>query len=250
MQLTPHQEAAFNKLKAFSLAPEARCFVLRGYAGTGKTTLLGAYVRWLRENGFSPVLLATTGRAAKVLADKTGTAATTIHACLYEFDELAGMEEAHPAQTAGQLSINFGMREKPAEGARLVFLVDEASMIANTASSGENLANFGSGHLLIDFLDFTTDHRVVFVGDPCQLPPVSADPFSPALSPAICEITTWCPFSMPNCQRSSARMHSPRFCDLREGSETISYSKTIRNGLKSCPHRGNRLICTQTSRPW
>ena len=90
--LTDHQRAALDRLRAFATEPGARCFVLRGYAGTGKTTLVGHFVRWLEERDIEPVLLATTGRAAKVLAEKTGRAAQTIHSRIYQFDELAGLD--------------------------------------------------------------------------------------------------------------------------------------------------------------
>ncbi len=184
--LTPHQAEALGKLQAFSREAGARCFVLRGYAGTGKTTLLGHYVRWLREQGMRPVLLATTGRAAKVLSAKTGEPAATIHSCVYQFDELSGLDEAASAGVggAGQLTLQFGVREPPPAGQPMVYIVDEASMIANTPAQADgHAARFGSGHLLVDFLAFSEGQRAVFVGDPCQLPPVSEDAFSPALSP-------------------------------------------------------------------
>lgn len=180
-QLTDHQRTALEKLQAFAREADSRCFVLRGYAGTGKTTLVGRFVRWLEEQDIRPVLLATTGRAAKVLAEKTGRAAATIHSCIYQFDELDGLET--PAGQTGQLTLQFGVRERPRYGQPFVYIVDEASMIPNTATTGGEVARFGSGHLLIDFLAFTEGARVVFVGDPCQLPPISEESFSPALSP-------------------------------------------------------------------
>jgi len=181
MHLTPHQNQALAKLQAFTASPGARAFVLRGYAGTGKTTLVGHYTRWLEEQGYQPQLLATTGRAAKVLAAKTARAARTIHSCVYQFDEMNGLDGAADAGT--QLSLSFGIRPSPLYAKAPVFIVDEASMIANTAVTGSDVARFGSGHLLLDFLEFTAGHRIVFVGDPCQLPPVSSESFSPALSP-------------------------------------------------------------------
>jgi len=62
LTLTPHQQQAFQKLQAFTHSPAARAFVLRGYAGTGKTTLLGQYADWLEAQEMQPVLLATTAR--------------------------------------------------------------------------------------------------------------------------------------------------------------------------------------------
>jgi len=179
LRLTKHQQKAFEKLKAFTQDSDSRAFVLRGYAGTGKTTLLGKYAQWLESGQIKPVLLATTGRAAKVLAAKTGREAATIHSCVYQFDEMA--EGAGGA--GNQLTLQFGIRKKTLYAQPVVYIVDEASMIPNTAATGGQVAKFGSGHLLIDFLQFTEGQRVVFVGDPCQLPPVSEETFSPALSP-------------------------------------------------------------------
>lgn len=180
-QLTAHQGEALEKLQAFARADDGRCFVLRGFAGTGKTTLVGYFVRWLEERDFHPVLLATTGRAAKVLAEKTDRPAATVHSCIYQFDELAGLESS--ADRSGQLTLQFGVRDRPFFDRPVVYIVDEASMIPNTATTGGEVARFGSGHLLVDLLAYTKGARVVFVGDPCQLPPVSAESFSPALSP-------------------------------------------------------------------
>lgn len=180
LQLTPHQNDAFQKLKDFTKAADSRAFILRGYAGTGKTTLLGHYASWLDESGFKPVLLATTGRAAKVLQMKTGIEAKTLHSCIYQFDELDGMEEQ---TSGGQLTMQFGLRRHPRYEEPPVYIVDEASMIPNTALTGGQVAQFGSGHILMDFLEFTEGRKIIFVGDPCQLPPVSEETFSPALSP-------------------------------------------------------------------
>jgi ATP-dependent exoDNAse (exonuclease V) alpha subunit len=176
--LTPQQQQALEKLQFFTNDPKGRAFVLRGYAGTGKTTLLGRYASWLNDQQFEPVLLATTGRAAKVLAAKTDLSTQTIHSCVYQFNDMSEVGES-----GEQLTLQFGVRTPPEDADNQVYIVDEASMIANTATTGGQVAKFGSGHLLMDFLAFTDRRKVVFVGDPCQLPPVSADTFSPALSP-------------------------------------------------------------------
>lgn len=186
LTLTAHQEEALQKLQFFAKDEGSRCFVLRGYAGTGKTTLVGAFVEWLEKEKIDPILLATTGRAAKVLATKTNRDANTVHSCIYLFSEIEGLEAAiqQDAAPGTQLSLQFGLKSPDNTSKRpKVYIVDEASMIANTASKDDAVAQFGSGHLLKDFLEFTGGERVVFVGDPCQLPPVSDDPFSPALSP-------------------------------------------------------------------
>jgi ATP-dependent exoDNAse (exonuclease V) alpha subunit len=85
--------------------------------------------------------------------------------------------------TGGQLTMQFGLRRHPRYEEPPVYIVDEASMIPNTALTGGQVAQFGSGHILMDFLEFTENRKIIFVGDPCQLPPVSEETFSPALSP-------------------------------------------------------------------
>lgn len=138
--------------------------VLRGYAGTGKTTLLGALVRTLADQGRRPVLLAPTGRAAKVLAGHAGMAASTIHRRIYK---LSG-EVAAP-----------GLSLVPHQDANTLFIVDEASMIGTGGGDGP----FGGRDLLSDLFEhvFSADGtKLLIVGDPAQLPPVGEER-SPAL---------------------------------------------------------------------
>ena len=178
IQLSQQQQQALSQLQQFSKQPQTKCFVLTGFAGTGKTTLVGHYVDWLLKNSLVPVLLATTGRAAKVLINKTGKPAATIHSQVYTFNEVHGTSDSE----SGQISMHFDIRPSPMGPEKYVYIVDEASMISNTEAHGEVSAQFGSGHLLRDFLQYTQGHKIVFVGDPCQLPPVSDDTFSPALN--------------------------------------------------------------------
>ncbi len=188
MLLTPHQKEAFSAIQTFLRSPGQRVFVLKGYAGTGKTTLVGNVVRWAKSHDLQPVLLATTGRAAKVLHNKTGFPASTIHSAIYLFHKIDdGRKDDDPEEEwthdTKQLSLEFGLRSNNLLPDNLVYLVDEASMIAHEPAQGQHTARFGSGNLLDDFLKFAQRHKVVFVGDPCQLPPISENPFSAALSP-------------------------------------------------------------------
>ena len=147
----------------------SKIFVLNGYAGTGKTTLIAALVGALKEAGVKPVLLAPTGRAAKVLARYSGEKALTIHKRIYR------------QRTNADYVSKFSLDRNPECGA--VFIVDEASMLADTPSDG---ALFGSGSLLEDLVQYVRSGRrcrLVLVGDSAQLPPVGAD-FSPALDEA------------------------------------------------------------------
>lgn len=144
-------------------------FILNGYAGTGKTTLIAAFVEVLKELKLKPILLAPTGRAAKVLTWHTaGTSAHTIHKRIYR-ERTSAAYESH-------FDLNFN-REKDA-----VFIVDEASMLADYSEEG---SMFGSGSLLDDLFSYVRQGqrcRIMFVGDSAQLPPVGHE-LSPALDP-------------------------------------------------------------------
>lgn len=139
--------------------------VLRGSAGTGKTTLAGAFVRAMTTLKQKMILLAPTGRAAKVFSLNAGHAAYTIHRRIYR------------QKTAGDLS-SFNLNANMYRDT--LFVVDEASMIAN---QGYGDSAFGSGCLLDDLMQFVysgQNCRMVLVGDKAQLPPVGEDE-SPAL---------------------------------------------------------------------
>ncbi|MEG2365742.1 MAG: AAA family ATPase [Alistipes sp.] len=146
-----------------------KIFVLNGYAGTGKTTLIAALVEALKDLQIKTVLLAPTGRAAKVLAQYSGQKALTIHKRIYRQRTNADYES--------KFSLNLNT-EKNA-----LFIVDEASMLSNATGDG---ALFGSGALLSDLVQYVRsghECRLILVGDSAQLPPVGADN-SPALEPA------------------------------------------------------------------
>ncbi len=167
------QKKVTEKLSSWISRPaDGDIFILNGYAGTGKTTLVAAFVAVLRQIGIRPVLLAPTGRAAKVFSRIAGEKAFTIHKKIYRQRSLAS------AEATFTLDIN---REKNA-----CFIVDEASMLANSQSSfaGEG-EMFGSGALLDDLVSYVNSGpgcRLMLVGDGAQLPPVGRDD-SPALDP-------------------------------------------------------------------
>nr|WP_199077811.1 AAA family ATPase [Pedobacter sp. ASV19] len=144
---------------------DEKCFVLKGYAGTGKTTSVAALVKALPQFKLRSVLLAPTGRAAKVMSNYTGRKALTIHKKIYRKRSAVALEMAF--QPAPNLAENT------------LFIVDEASMIADEWNS-QNASSF-----LKDLMEFVYNQKncaVVFVGDTAQLPPVgSLD--SPALNP-------------------------------------------------------------------
>jgi exodeoxyribonuclease-5 len=163
---TSAQDALLHELAAFIASPEgSEIFVLTGYAGTGKTTVIAALVKLLDEIEIESWLLAPTGRAAKVLAGYAGKSAYTIHRKIYR-----QKPQNDPASS-------FVLA--PNDACDAVFIVDEASMISN-----ENQGTlFGSGKLLDDLLQFVRNGircKLLITGDPAQLPPVHS-PFSPAL---------------------------------------------------------------------
>lgn len=184
--LTPHQQKAFDKIVDFIRSKEAKVFILKGYAGTGKTTMMKCLIEELRRRNESFQLLASTGRAAKILTNISGCEAKTIHSHIYKFsdfnqdlDELV-KEEKVQVDSLGNMVIIF---EKGESDEEIYYLVDESSMISDKEDTSEQQARFGSGKLLSDLLDYNPQGKFIFIGDACQLPPIT-QPFSPALSSA------------------------------------------------------------------
>lgn len=146
--------------------------ILRGSAGTGKTTLSGAIVRTLKKIRQKVMLLAPTGRAAKVFSLNSGSPAYTIHRRIYREKSFSGVE--------GLFNLNDNLYTDT------LFMVDEASMIANMGLGG---MSFGSGCLLDDLVHFVyqgRNDRLLLIGDKAQLPPVGEEE-SPALHAAMLE---------------------------------------------------------------
>ena len=146
--------------------------ILRGSAGTGKTSLSGAIVRTLKAIRQKVMLLAPTGRAAKVFSLNSGSPAYTIHRRIYREKSFSGVE--------GQFNLNDNLYTDT------LFMVDEASMIANMGLGG---MSFGSGCLLDDLVHFVyqgRNDRLLLIGDKAQLPPVGEEE-SPALHAAMLE---------------------------------------------------------------
>ena len=169
---TSEQQKAIRKWCDFLLSRKSdEAFLLTGYAGTGKTSLVGAFVKTLRDLKQPVMLLAPTGRAAKVFSLYADTPAYTIHRRIYRQKSFIEMESF-------QQNVNLHKHT--------LFIVDEASMIANEGLSG---SIFGSGRLLDDLIHFVYSCegcRLMLVGDTAQLPPVGEEE-SPALCPEILE---------------------------------------------------------------
>ncbi len=164
---TADQQSAIAKIVDFLYSrTNNQVFLLKGYAGTGKSSLIGSLVKTMTQFNQKTVLLAPTGRAAKVFSAYADQPAFTIHKKIYRMDKF----------TEGPG--NFSLAENKHK--HTLFLVDEASMISN--DHGE-FSIFGSGRLLDDLMEYVytgEGNRLLLIGDTAQLPPVQQE-FSPAL---------------------------------------------------------------------
>ena len=149
----------------FSNTPNT-VFLLKGCAGTGKTTLIGSLISQLKKVGYKSVLMAPTGRAAKVMASYSKSSAYTIHKQIY-----------YPkSDSSGKIEFQL----KPNKYRKTIFIVDEASMISDDRNQSKIFEN---GSLLNDLIQYVGQGdkcKLIFVGDPAQLPPIHLN-LSPAL---------------------------------------------------------------------
>ncbi|MDR1683051.1 MAG: AAA family ATPase, partial [Candidatus Symbiothrix sp.] len=168
---TEEQSQALNRLSDFLFDRNNQSlFLLKGYAGTGKSSLIGALVKTLTELKQPTVLLAPTGRAAKVFAAYSGQNAYTIHKKIYRRKSFSNESHGY------ELSYN--------QHKHTLFIVDEASMISN---DGLESTSFGSGRLLNDLIQYVYSGeacRIILLGDSAQLPPVGQTE-SPALEKTV-----------------------------------------------------------------
>ncbi len=184
-RLNEGQQRVFDSLCDF-LGGRQRVFILKGFAGTGKTTMMRFLVDELKRRGMPYRLLAPTGRAAKVLSSLSHDdhSANTIHKMIFSLKGLNGADGGQTGiEDSGQMYLVFEACKREADAPAMVYVVDEASMIADEEVTEVTQAKFGSGKLLTELLEY--DHnpksKFIFVGDPCQLPPVGQYQ-SPALS--------------------------------------------------------------------
>jgi hypothetical protein len=185
-QKTPSnsQTKALELLEKFIESNE-KCFILKGYAGTGKTTLLKALIDYLKAIQRPCFICAPTGRAAKVISDKAEHKAYTIHKTIYSYDNLKPYISEDEEEGKKTFKYYFGLRKLTDDTQNAVYIVDESSMISDVYSEGE-FFRFGSGKLLADLIQYTDlksnkNTKVILIGDNAQLPPVKCN-FSPALS--------------------------------------------------------------------
>ena len=167
---TTCQEALLRKIADFVSGDDSDILVVNGYAGTGKTTAISSVISLLKEYQTKCVLLAPTGRAAKVLSSYAGQPAFTVHKHIYRQKSVGG-------DGFGQFTL------APNKDKNTLFIVDEASLIGIDAGQQQSTAAFGTGNLLDDLISFVragAECKVILIGDSAQLPPVGLDA-SPAL---------------------------------------------------------------------
>ncbi len=168
---TQLQDIVLQKLSEFLFSTESDAlFLLKGYAGTGKTTIISTLVQHLELTKMKAILLAPTGRAAKVISNYSGKEAFTIHKKIY-FPK---------AQKGGGVTFTL----QPNKHRNTLFIVDEASMISDSASDSKLFEN---GSLLDDLMQYVYSGfgcKLILIGDTAQLPPVKME-----LSPALDETT-------------------------------------------------------------
>lgn len=169
MQLTRQQLDVLNRIETF-IKSDTPVFILRGYAGTGKTTMIKAIIDLVSPNR-TLALMAPTGRAARILGKKTGEHASTIHKAIYDRAHLVSKEVQDIAET--EFKLVFPVIQNT-QDKQVVAIVDEASMLSSRTSTHE-MFRFGTDNLMDDLLTFVRPSfggKVIFVGDPAQLPPV------------------------------------------------------------------------------
>lgn len=200
MKLSNEQYEVFENIKQFiQKDDDSSVFVLSGAAGTGKTTLVKTIIDWCAVNKLNVLLAAPTGRAAKILSQKTNTAASTIHSLLYNFEDNNELIEGKEDYKI-YFSLKMGNTNPNS-----IYIIDESSLIADIAGKNEVL-QFGSGKLLTDLItqinlkSQTLGTKIIFIGDSYQLPPVSQS-FSPVFKGDYFQDT----FNISNVRRASLK---------------------------------------------
>ncbi|MFP2958479.1 AAA family ATPase [Myxococcus sp. 1LA] len=183
-RLTDDQSACLDALETFLADREQRIFLLKGYAGTGKTFLARGLTEFLAAQGRAFRLGAPTGRAAKVISEKTGRDARTLHRLIYDFGNLKEYADDDLADGSETFKVYAEIASNQGQ-ANTVYIVDEASLVSDVYAESEFFRS-GTGYLLQDFLTYVGfahgehDKKIIFIGDPAQLPPVGMSS-SPAL---------------------------------------------------------------------
>lgn len=191
IQFTDSQQSAIIAFKTF-LQSQEQVFMLKGAAGTGKTTLAIEFINILKKTDRPFRLMAPTGRAAYIIGIKTGNQAYTIHKSIYELSCLESKSNEKEEENDDCLHARFGLKSND-DSQNTIYIVDESSMVSNAFSENDAFS-FGSGKLLSDLFEFAGNRKLVFIGDYAQLPPVGMN-FSPALDKEYIENSYSCKVS-------------------------------------------------------
>ncbi len=178
MKYTDSQLTAIAIFKKF-LECDSQVLILKGAAGTGKTTLVSEFLKILVAEKRECRLMAPTGRAAYIIGSKTGKSATTFHRAIYGLSKLKSTSQNKDEEDDGGFHFRFGLKANN-DSLKAVYIVDESSMVSDAFSENEAFS-FGSGCLLADLFEFACGRKIVLVGDHVQLPPIGMN-FSPALN--------------------------------------------------------------------
>ena len=215
---TDKQDIAMQQLAHFCVHPDrSAIYMLKGYAGTGKTTLVSTLVNQLWHIKRSVVLMAPTGRAAKVISQYSGKTAHTIHRKIY-----------HPKSRKGG-GVSFTMQ--PNKHRNTLFIVDEASMVPDTSLDAKF---FEVRSLLDDLITYVysgVNCQLILVGDTAQLPPVHLT-LSPALDPAVLEA---------NYQKKVQHIELDEVMRQSENSGILFNASRIRNALNQEDYQNLRF---------
>lgn len=228
-QLTNDQQIALNKFKEFIVSETNSIYILRGYAGTGKTTLMKTFIHELSQRKLRYKLLASTGRAAKILSNLTEDLTSTVHSLIYRYVDfnqdlaiVAKQSETSGVDKSGQLYLTFELTTVEDTEGQQFYIIDEASMVSDVAEKNITQASFGSGQLLTDLMNYDVKGKFIFVGDHYQLPPVASydeQSFSPALSLEYFE---------NNLDRKGVSVALTEIMRQQRGNDITSASKRVR----------------------
>ncbi len=229
-EATADQRSLFDVLSRLTGHREEAIILVKGYAGTGKTSALGAFVNALKREKYKYVLMAPTGRAAKVMEAAAQANAKTIHRCIYR------QKNANNPGAAFELDRN--------RHTDTLFIIDEASLISNTGSNGI----FGTGRLLDDLMRYLLSGkrcRLVILGDTAQLPPVFEQD-SPALSKSYMEsygypVEEVCLSQIVRIQQESQIINNAHQIRLLQEKDTFKYPQ-LETGKDVLSIHGGELL--------
>jgi len=224
-KLTSEQEKLVGELEGFLTDRKRNLFLLKGYAGTGKTFIVKGLTDYFDLVDRTYRLATPTGKAARVISEKTAKEAFTIHKTIYSNKDI---KEYKTPNTDGSETYKFyydlNINEDPV---KTVYIIDEASMVSDVYSEGE-FFRFGSGYLLKDLLRYINidnndhDKKIIFIGDSAQLPPIGMN-FAPALDAK---------YLLEKHQLPSSELELAEVVRQKKDSGVLQNSISIRNALE------------------